>query len=541
MSDYKQYTVEFDDALLDLEGWKRPRHYGSKLTAAKINKYTTGDITYGKTPVLERKTNAIYIANTIIDAGSGSSQPEPYTTIKKHCYVGIDKMLLINDDDDSITTIEGKGVGDDIIGNTDFLGFNRYLTSDFPTGAKFQIKILDESKQTNIKPGGYYVKMNKGYLYPCFRYNQADDNINYDERNGIFLYNHGLRNENKYVGRVIQNNNVISGSASSGSLRFRYANFYGDQTTDFKLSGSTPSFASSSILQNQFTEQYYSSSYGFINDPFPGVGAGSTQAEQYAGSGIGSASAFLSVNTLNFLRENNADPNIDPVDKTELHLTLFEGTKDFAPGFNDERSISTFEVDANQEAASLGDSCNAGLPLINELVLKGSRIPNGDHRFTPSIPTHRDTVWSVSFTTSSGAGCNTLCNLSTFDNISVYVQGGNAGQVGFYNQTGPSDGALFELGSNFVVNTLGEMPLPPEAFYSGSMSYELSWLKKDHVIITNINKNLELPDGIGNKGMVLIPNDLDPKIKKNLDYYLNKAGLTTTKINKAPISTKRFR
>ena len=76
MSDGKQFTVEFDDALLDLEGWKRPRYNGSKLTAAKINKYTAGDITYGKTPVLEKKTNAIYIANTVIDASKFNEDDE---------------------------------------------------------------------------------------------------------------------------------------------------------------------------------------------------------------------------------------------------------------------------------------------------------------------------------------------------------------------------------------------------------------------------------------------------------------------------------
>ena len=556
MSDGKQFTVEFDDALLDLEGWKRPRYNGSKLTAAKINKYTAGDITYGKTPVLEKKTNAIYIANTVIDASQFNEDDEfIYTTIKNHCYIGIDKMLLINDDDDSITTIEGKGVGEDIVGNTDFLGFNRFLTSDFPTGAKFQIKVLDESKQTSIKPSGYHVKMNKGYLLPSFKFNQADDNINYDERNGIYFYNHGIRNFNERVNGVQQNNQTLitdpnvdghvpTGSFSSGSLRFRYANFFGGATTTFQISASTPSFASSSILQNEFTDRYYSGSYGLILDPFPGVGAGTTQAEKYAGSGIGSASAFISVDTLNFLRNNNQDPNIAQVDKTELHITFFEGTKDFAPTKNDERSISTFEIDPNQTQL-LGDECNAGLPLINELKLKGARIPQGDHRFTPSIPTHRDTVHSVSFTTSSTPGvCNTLANLSTFDDISVYVQGGNAGQVGNLNLTKPSDNSPsfdFSIGSDDNVNLLGEGPLPPEAFYSGSFSYQLSFLRKDHVIIADINKNVELPNGIGNKGMVLIPENLDKKIKSNLDFYLNKAGLTTTKINKKPINTKKFK
>ena len=55
----KRPVVEFDDALLDLEGWRNPRYVGSKLNAKEINKFTPpdldgdgrgykGDITYGK-------------------------------------------------------------------------------------------------------------------------------------------------------------------------------------------------------------------------------------------------------------------------------------------------------------------------------------------------------------------------------------------------------------------------------------------------------------------------------------------------------------
>ena len=53
-------------------------------------------------------------------------------------------------------------------------------------------------------------------------------------------------------------------------------------------------------------------------------------------------------------------------------------------------------------------------------------------------------------------------------------------------------------------------------FYSGSFRYELSWLDKDHTLITNIDKDAELFDGIGNKGLVIIPEYTHPKIKNNI-------------------------
>ena len=75
-------------------------------------------------------------------------------------------------------------------------------------------------------------------------------------------------------------------------------------------------------------------------------------------------------------------------------------------------------------------------------------------------------------------------------------------------------------------------------FYSGSVRYQLSFLDKDHTIITNLNKDAELFDGIGNKEIILIPDNLTQNIKSNLEFYLNKAGLiTSSPITKSPINT----
>ena len=54
--------------------------------------------------------------------------------------------------------------------------------------------------------------------------------------------------------------------------------------------------------------------------------------------------------------------------------------------------------------------------------------------------------------------------------------------------------------------------------------------KQPNVLLTDLNKSIELPDGEGSKGFILIPDNLNPRIKANLDYYLKKAGL----LNVAP-------
>jgi len=49
--------------------------------------------------------------------------------------------------------------------------------------------------------------------------------------------------------------------------------------------------------------------------------------------------------------------------------------------------------------------------------------------------------------------------------------------------------------------------------------------KRPNFLLTDLNKGEHLPDGEGSKGFILIPDNLNPRIKANLDYYLGKAGL----------------
>ena len=74
--------------------------------------------------------------------------------------------------------------------------------------------------------------------------------------------------------------------------------------------------------------------------------------------------------------------------------------------------------------------------------------------------------------------------------------------------------------------------------FSGSFQYQLSFLDKDHTLISDLDKSSELFDGIGGLGAVLIPEHLHEEVKINLYYYLNKAGIidqTTVKKRVKPI------
>ena len=154
----RSFDVEFDDALLDLEGWKNPRYNGSKLTGAKINKFTAGDITFGSNPVIENKIVALYVGNTLI---GGDGEENAYTEITDHSYATIDKILLIDLGDDSVELIDRQ--------NTDPIAFKRFIDRDLPEGSGVNFKLLDFSTENALKPV-HAVKFNRGSLQKIYAY-----------------------------------------------------------------------------------------------------------------------------------------------------------------------------------------------------------------------------------------------------------------------------------------------------------------------------------------------------------------------------------
>tara|TARA_R110001592_G_scaffold251282_1_gene513946 strand:+ start:511 stop:8013 length:7503 start_codon:yes stop_codon:yes gene_type:complete len=150
--------VEFEDSLIDLAGWKNSRYDGSKLTGAKINKYTAGDITYGLNPVVEQKSTALYFGKSLIGA---DEEDNDLVTIRNHSYVDIEKIILIDKYTDKITTIDLK--------NENYRGINGYIANDFKDGSNFNIEILDDKVKHKLRDS-YKAKFNQGYLKKTIEY-----------------------------------------------------------------------------------------------------------------------------------------------------------------------------------------------------------------------------------------------------------------------------------------------------------------------------------------------------------------------------------
>jgi len=61
-------------------------------------------------------------------------------------------------------------------------------------------------------------------------------------------------------------------------------------------------------------------------------------------------------------------------------------------------------------------------------------------------------------------------------------------------------------------------------FYPFS-SHQLSVLRDEPTLIVNMDKESEIGDGLGDSGFVAIPQNCHQKVKNNIEYYLEKAGL----------------
>ena len=490
----------------------------------------------GLNPNIKNETTAIYISNTVI----GGEEDPQFATIKNHSYININQILLIDPNTNETQLLDKQA--------EDFIPFHSFITNDLQTGGSFSIRVIDESIANNLKgPNQYKVKMNKGFLLNTFDFRLDNTFPQLTENNTIYLYKGGDIEKDRVVEGILTNNPK---EFNGERVRFKYGNIEGQpgsatlnayapgEGSIFARDRIGPSFASSSIISNKFTQQYYSGSFGFINEPTQPQGTLNKHILET--SGLGSASRFIGVNTLNFLY-NNQNSTLSQQEKTELHITFFEGTKDFGSGFNDERSISTFEVDVNQSTGRIGTECHSFLPKDHELYLKG----HNDNRFNPTTTTFNDDILSSYLTSSALAGgcvsINTF-NPSNTGNIilqpgistdfnneaNIYVQGGVLGEVGYQGAQSSSAFDPLNIGLPGDSNT-GSMS--EDNYYSGSFDYQLSFLDKDHTIITNLDKTAELFDGIGSKGIILIPNNTHPKIKNNINFYLKQAGILPTSPN----------
>ncbi len=199
----RDYNIEFDDSLIDMASWNNIRYDGCKISGSKINQHTTGDpiYAYGLKPVIENKTCAIFMGNSVQD-GEATSSLDPLVEINNHSYVTIDTILLVD-----LQTLKSTKISFEQFNETEEKkeSFRRMVADNFPEGSKIVTKILDIATSAQLKEF-HHVKFNQGLLMSLYAYT-ADTTGHEDGVFGGF----GIRDEK---GKLIDN--VVSGGGLFG-------------------------------------------------------------------------------------------------------------------------------------------------------------------------------------------------------------------------------------------------------------------------------------------------------------------------------------
>ena len=92
----------------------------------------------------------------------------------------------------------------------------------------------------------------------------------------------------------------------------------------------------------------------------------------------------------------------------------------------------------------------------------------------------------------------------------------------------------YEIHDTALGTTTTSIDYKASYFYPFS-SHQLAVLRDEPTLIVNIDKESELSDGLGDFGFVVVPQNCHAKVRNNIEFYLEKAGLIDkTTEDKAP-------
>ncbi len=235
----KDYNIEINDSEFEREGWKNARYKGTKLTSAKINEFTEGDVTFGREPVIEQYSKTVYVFNQAensLNTVAGVFYPEvdefeqslPDKTIVGATKFKLDRAVTFNIDDPSdFSQIEPGNKPED----PSFHFFDSLMKHDLKLKDKCSIRFFNNQNNGFVKPQ-YNVCYNKGEFFPAAAYfltvndgSVINSKVNAGYAASNFTYNPQPKTgdvDNKaFTGRLYVNPNVeewfIDQTGASGS------------------------------------------------------------------------------------------------------------------------------------------------------------------------------------------------------------------------------------------------------------------------------------------------------------------------------------
>ena len=556
----RDYVVEFDDALMSLDGWRNPRDKGTKLTALQMNKYTepetvyqygppkfnqhldhlsplsrswAGDKINEQNPVVETHTTTIFYGDTV----AGWQEDKRYPNVgPDFSYIFLTKAYTFNPTTNEFFITEMLDPEDDV--------FERVIKQDLRYGDKFQLKLISEGVEHDLQEE-YQVHWNQGLFSKIAEFVTCSE-VPYSHPQQLVSIYLEQNTENDYYGRRIQK--------VSESMMTQWLTLFSYNTDPISASFVTGSFTVEKNPDTWWWRRPQTSSYFDLLNPGTMAPSNSASGElildKLHDRDQATSSLYLFMNRLMSLPMVYATPDANgqytgsyfkkqqenfgiPPARKDLHIITFNnahGTnKDIQTELRHDGTWMAVSGDIKHTTQALR---HFGSISISPGSLVG--VPNVDrglvnHFVSTQATTHTNFNPNVFYSTVGGPNFDDYINETGWTNsydggeISYFHWMGNnpileydnkryAKQI--YRPTWGAGGAAKVTGSG----ALNDLPR--------ISSWTISKLeKRKNVIMADINKPAHLFEGTGNSGFVVIPENLHPTIKNNMDYYLRKANI----------------
>lgn len=482
-----EYSIEFNDANASTLYWKSSRYNGKQLFTTELNKvsstviYGSGSVAgefytgsrvkvddrtgYGNSACAQKYTRNIYLGNAIVGMNDGGEDPS-LLNFPNFSYVQTNTYYTVNSDD-SISVRRLESTQDNFNARR---GFYRAFYEDFPVGKDCKIILNDTSVKQNLQES-HTVFFNGGQLKKILVQQPLSfgSSIFYKTSSNTIEFLSCELNL-AYVDKsppISETKRVIGGTSSIYNPQLTY-DFFTSSLDDFTRIFSPPSSEKVTMytlfdgLRNQFL---------LANEHY-----------RVSSSYKGNKRIFIT------FQSSSYTIGTDPTYGSPL--------------------LAGVPINTNIKYNIPSDS-NA-LVTNNLAQLSTTEIVKVEPKTSSDQPYHTSYLMGLSEYKSFYVSCSEkyILNQNYFQKDAVINEVETSG--------------LGDMGTPLSLSegTLGV----PENFCSGSYTISLCDDSIPSLLIP-LDKTLEVLDGIGQKGFVIIPNNLHPHIRQNLSYYLSKAGV----------------
>lgn len=533
----RDYSIEFDDALLSQKGWIGPRLEGCEITGLHVNKFSKQGIPkyYGgflsphiqnlskitqswagdsgnldRNPVVEVYTNTIFFGSSL----SGYQEDSRYPNVgEDFSYVFINKAYTFDPYSDSFFITELLGPNDKV--------FERVLKQDLSYASKFSIKILDSGIEHDLNPD-YTVHWNAGMFSLIATYEECAE-APYTQEMQVATQYVALPGTLNYYG--VPYNAYTSDNYSQNTVAFFFnSNNYPILTGSFTVENNVDTWwwrrPRTSSYFDSTSNTYLSSSNSasgltFFPNAGPHLHTGAN-APTAVGGMASSIYGFFDGLIEKYFTFQNQNENLlygTPPGHKDLHILTFNDAEGCVKEIQTELRFGRNVTQALRHFGSISLSPGRKIPVPGCEKREVDLTPN-DFQIGSKIasPSFNEYVVQSSYSTGIARKYYT------------WFVGGNA--------SGSEDASAFVPPGNITGS--GNFVGAPQLHKFTVSKLE----KRPNVIMTDLNKAKNLFDGIGGQGFLCIPENLNPQIKNNLDYYLKKAELISKGPNKKNLGAK---